>query len=135
VSPVATQVNRVIRGLDETFVGYINAGDAGALVDGFYAEEALLLPPNHPAVSGRSHIRDFWQGLLDSGLGDLSLEITESRASGNLAFATGRYTFAIRKAASYPIRDSGKWLATYRRQPDGAWKAVNHMFSSDQAAA
>jgi len=120
--------------LDE-FAARINVGDAEALASGFYAEEALLLPPNHPAVRGRNRICEFWRGLLDARLGDFSLEITETKASGGLAFATGTYSFAIGRTAGAPLRDSGKWLAVYRRQADGSWRAVNHMFSSDQVAA
>ncbi len=131
---MATQASNSIRELDEAFARHINSGDAEALAGSFYAEEALLLPPNHPAVRGRVSIGHFWRGLLDAGLSDLHVETTETRASGTFAFATGRYSLAFRGAAGEPVRDTGKWLAIYRQQADKSWRAVNHMFSSDQAA-
>ncbi|TMB97762.1 MAG: hypothetical protein E6J42_07270 [Chloroflexi bacterium] len=89
--------DEAIQTLDQLFICHINEGDADALVESFYAEEALLLPPNHPTVVGRTRIRDFWLGLLEAGLGGLSLDSAERWASRNLAYATGAYTLAIRR--------------------------------------
>src|SRR4051794_4361857 len=32
----------------------------------FYSADALVLPPNEPAVTGKDGIRKLWSGLLDS---------------------------------------------------------------------
>ncbi|MBI1886649.1 MAG: DUF4440 domain-containing protein [Chloroflexi bacterium] len=122
-----------IRALDAEFARYASAGDAAGLVAAFYADESRLLPPNHPAVSGRPAIRDFWQGLLEAGLSDVALETTQVRTSNHLAYGSGRYTLAVRTPSGKSVPDSGKFLVVYRRQEDGSWKAIDHMFSSDQA--
>src|SRR5690242_18571579 len=41
-----------VRAMNAEFGRLANAGDAGALVDFFYAEEASLLPPGAPLVKG-----------------------------------------------------------------------------------
>jgi ketosteroid isomerase-like protein len=86
VDAVAT---RAIQALSEAFVRVYNAGDLDSLVEAFYAEDAHLLPPNHPLVSGRSQIRHFFQGLLEAGVGELSAETTQMEVSGNLAYCMG----------------------------------------------
>jgi ketosteroid isomerase-like protein len=97
-------------------------------VENFYTEDAHLLPPNHPRVSGRSHIRRFFQGLREAGVGELSAETIQIDVSGDLAYCMGTYAFGT------PAANKGKFLEVYRRQADGSWKMVADMFSGDQAA-
>jgi ketosteroid isomerase-like protein len=123
------EVVRTIQGLGDEFAHNFNAGNLDQLVDRFYAEEAYLLPPNHPLVRGRREIRDFLHGMRAAGVGDLALETAQVDVSGDLAYRVG--TFSLGRPA--PAR--GKFLEVYRRQADGSWKAVADMFSSDQPGA
>jgi ketosteroid isomerase-like protein len=120
-------VVRAIQALSEAFVRVYNAGHLDRLVEAFYAEDAHVLPPNHPLVSGRSQIRHFFQGLLEAGVGALSAETVQIDVSGDLAYCMGTYAF------EKPAYDRGKFLEVYRRQADGSWKMGADMFSSDQA--
>jgi hypothetical protein len=38
------------------FVGHVLAGDFAALVRGYYSDDAIVLPPNAPAVTGHGAI-------------------------------------------------------------------------------
>ena len=126
-------VTGALRALDEEFVRSANAGDAGKLVSGFYAEDATLLPPNAPLIKGAENIRGFWQSVMDAGAGDVTLETTEIDASGDLAYGIGRYSLTMPAPDGGRSRDQGKYLVVFRRQPGGGWKAVADMVSSDQA--
>ena len=119
-----------IRALSDAFVRHFNAADADQLVRAFYAEEARLLPPNHPMIAGRSQIREALQGFLAAGLGELTIDTHEIEiaSSGDLAYGLGTFSLAR------PAPDRGKFIEIYRRQADGSWKCVADMFSSDQAA-
>jgi ketosteroid isomerase-like protein len=123
-----------IRRLDAVFMKAAGARDAGALVKGFYAPSAVLMPPNHPAVEGSEAIRGFLQGLMDSGLASLKLETATTASAGDLAYGRGRYTLSMTPAGGAPVQDEGKYIVVYRRQPDGAWRAVADIFNSNQAA-
>ncbi len=123
-------VRGALRALDEEFVRGANAGDAGRLVSGFYTEDATLLPPNTPLIKGAEGIRGFWQGVMDAGVGDVTLETTEVDASGDLAYGIGRYSFTLPAPGGGRSRDQGKYLVVFRRQSSGEWKAVADMFSS-----
>ena len=43
----------------QTFVAGVLAGDA-AMVAGTYTEDGVLMPPNHPAVEGRTAIEAYF---------------------------------------------------------------------------
>ena len=115
-----------IRAMDAEFVRNANAGNAVALVEAFYANDAQLLPPNSPKVSGKPAITQFWQGFIAAGVSDVQLETTDISASGDLAYGVGRYKF---KMAGAP--QEGKYLVVYRRQQNGRYRAVVDMFSSN----
>ena len=123
-----TDAARAIEALSEAFVRHLNAGDAGELVRGFYAEDAALLPPDHPPVRGHEQIRDTIRGLLDASFGVLSIESVMVDASGDLAYRTGRYRLGK------PEPDGGKFVEVFRLQADGSWRCVAEIFNRDAAA-
>jgi ketosteroid isomerase-like protein len=128
-SPMATsaagaeEAARQIHQLDREFERNANAGNVQALVDGFYAEDARLLPPHAPQMNGKAGIAAFWQNVIAAGASGLRLETTEIQESGNLAYGIGRYTFTMAGA-----EQEGKYVVIYRRQ-DGRFLAVVDMFS------
>jgi ketosteroid isomerase-like protein len=115
---------RVVQDLEAAFVRNANAGNAAAVVEEFYAEDAQLLPPNSPIVKGKAAIRDFWTGIIAAGAGDVTLETLEVAASGDLIYNTGHYGFSLGGD-----RHIGKYVVVYRRQADGGFKAVVDSFS------
>ena len=129
------EAHAALRGLDEAFVRNANRKDAAALVAEFYAEDAVLLPPNAPMIVGGEAIRGFWQTVLDAGVSDVTLETTRLGASGDLAYGVGRYTLTAPLAEGGRAEDDGKYLVVFRRQADGAWKAIADMFGSNRRPA
>lgn len=109
-------------------------GEAGA--DGYVsilAEDVVLLPPNGPRVSGRQAVREWalptasarhWSARWKADVVDVS-------ASGDVAHAVGTYELGYEDAGGRAIRDAGKFVNTFRRQPDGQWRATAVMFNSD----
>ena len=78
-----------------------------------YAEDAVVLPPNHDPVKGRAAIVEYYRGLRDA-LGELGgLEPVRDRANGRLADLVTRFT-----AESGHVRMIYQGL--YERQPDGS---------------
>jgi ketosteroid isomerase-like protein len=133
-APKAPSAAAAIRRLDAEFMKAANAKNAGALVKAFYAPDAVLLPPNHPAVEGHAGIQGFLQGMIDSGFNSITLETTSVASAGDLAYGRGRYTLSLTPAGGAPVQDVGKYIVTYRRSASGPWRAVADIFNSDQAA-
>ncbi len=120
-----------IRALNEAFVRHFNSGDADGLARAVYAEDAYLLPPNHPMIAGRARIAEALRAFLEAGMGGLTVDAFEVKVaeSGELAYAIGTFSLAR------PAPDRGKFVEVYRRQADGSWRCVADMFSSDEAVA
>lgn len=120
--------------MDEEFVRNVNSKDVEALVSAFYAEDAELLPPNAPVMSGHVAIREFWKGMLVAGLKVFVLETKRIAESGDLAYGSGVYELTVSPPGAGTISDQGKYVVVYRRQQDGRWKAVADIFNSSRPA-
>ena len=132
-APKAPSAADAIRRLDAEFMKAANAKNADALVKAFYARDAVLMPPNHPAVEGPAGIQGFLQGLIDSGFTGITLETTSVASMGDLAYGRGRYTLSMAPPGGAPVQDVGKYIVVYRRPAGGSWRAVADIFNSDRA--
>ena len=123
-----------IRQLDAHFMSAAASRDAKALVTGFYATDAVVMPPNSPLVKGRANIQKFWQGLLDAGASGVKLKTSTIEVSGALAYGRGGYSFSTPAADGSTSQNIGKYVVVYRRQPAGGWLAIADIFNSDTPA-
>ena len=101
-----------------------------AMVDGFYAADARLMPPDQPTLEGRDAILAFWKQAPASGLVSLELNSREVVGSGELAYERGDFARTLRPQHGHPFRDLGKYLVVYRRQKAGDYRAVVEMFNT-----
>ena len=97
------------------YVAATNDGDAATLAS-LYADDAMLLPPDHEPVLGRAAIGAFWQQGTDEGLEVTNLHV---EVDGNLGYLVGRYHLP---ATDEEPADSGKYVMCLKRQRDGSWK-------------
>lgn len=107
-------------------------------VDGtvaYYTDDAVLMPPNGPKVTGKQAIRAAWVTLAAP---DVVLTWSPAKVdvsqSGDLAYIVGTYEDSFKDAKGKPAKDRGKTLEVFRKQTDGSWKVVADMYSSDLAA-
>jgi len=99
----------------------------------YYSDDALILPPNSPVLTGKAAARTMWGGMFKTpgfGGGWKATKVEVAR-SGDLAYVTGSYEMSETDASGKPMTDKGKYLATFKKQGDGSWKCVADMFSSD----
>jgi uncharacterized protein (TIGR02246 family) len=97
------------------YVTASNQGDAEALA-ALYADDAVLLPPDHEPIRGRDAIGAFWRQGTDEGLQVTTLTV---EADGDLGYLVGRYNLP---ATDEEPADSGKYVMCLKRQRDGSWK-------------
>jgi uncharacterized protein (TIGR02246 family) len=114
-----------------------NAHDAAALAS-LYAESAILMPPNEPAVSGRPAIQAWFEEVL-SRLRSVRILVTESMIEGDQAFQAGTFTSSAHAdAASSSVEEqgatqAGKYVLFLKKQA-GDWKIEYDIWNLDQPA-
>jgi uncharacterized protein (TIGR02246 family) len=114
-SPGPTGSRRAIEAAVQRYVDASNQGDADALAS-LYADDAVLLPPDHEPVRGRAASGEFWRQGTDEGLEVTTLTV---EVDGDLGYLVGRYHLP---ATDEEPADSGKYVMCLKRQRDGAWK-------------
>ena len=99
----------------------------------YYSDDALVMPPNIPTLTGKEPVRALWKSMLESPSfsGGWQATKVEVARSGDLAYVSGNYEFKETDAGGKPITDKGKYLEIWKKQADGSWKCVADMFNSD----
>ena len=121
-----------VEALEKLFVEKLSSGDVDGLVEGYYAEDAVLMPPNQASVKGRSAIAAMLRAWPP--VKDVELKSSEIGGSGDFAYSTGTYSMTLLIPGAAPVRDTGKFIDISRRQPDGSWKVTHDIFNSDLPA-
>ena len=100
-----------------------------------YAEDALLMPPGAPAVTGRAGIRTFLgEDAAKSKAAGISLKngsVTGTGVNGDSGWVSGTYTVVDASGATI---DSGSYLSVHRRT-NGAWLYIRDIWNSDRPPA
>ena len=107
----------------------------GEAMGNLYAEDALLMPPGAPAVTGRAAIKTFLgedaAKTKAAGLSIKNVSVTGSGVDGDTGWLSGTYTVVD---ASGKTIDSGNYLSVHRRV-NGAWPYIRDTWNSDRAPA
>jgi ketosteroid isomerase-like protein len=129
-SAADTKNEQALRDLDAQWSAAAGAKDLDKTVS-FYADDAIVLPPNEAAVTTKDGIRNLWKGFLDS-LTDISWKTTrvEMSKAGDMACMLGTYELTMKDGT----KDKGKYCEVWGKKADGKWKVGTDMFSSDLPA-
>jgi ketosteroid isomerase-like protein len=122
---------KAIQWNNDVFQRNVQAQDAAALTEAFYAGEAVVMPQDHPPVSGKGPIVEFWNGMFKVGLRKADLETQQVESSGDQACEIGKYTLTFAAEGAEPTKAEGKYLVVLKRQQDGSWKVIADMFSGN----
>lgn len=120
------QVRRCIESQNGKAIRAYATGDVDALAS-IVAEDAWQMPPNLPAVVGRSAIRDFWRVAFGRGRWDFSFETQSVSVSGSMAVERGRYALRFTAGPGAPpgmrsFEDRGKYVVHWRKESDEQWR-------------
>jgi ketosteroid isomerase-like protein len=108
------------------FAAAFNQKDAPGIA-AFYTDDAVLMPPNLPAVKGRTSIENYYRTGFAQSSGTLQLKPTESSVSGTLAFESGVSSMT---AGNPPKTATGKYVVVYKRIGND-WKIAYDIFNND----
>jgi ketosteroid isomerase-like protein len=128
----AQAVAQAIRAAREAFVVSTNADD----LDGIMAvipEDCVVMPPHEPVVVGFSANQRWHEERMAQFTTRMQLTPTDMRAASDWAVEWFRYDLTLTpRAAGDTVRDTGRLMWQWHRQPDGAWKIRKAIWNSDQ---
>ena len=99
-----------------------------------YADDAILMVPGTPSTSGKEAIRAALKEMVTDPALSLKFHATkvEVAKSGDVAYTQGTYTMTLTDPKTKQvINDHGSYVTTYSKQPDGTWKAVADIATSE----
>ena len=116
----------------ETFRQAILAGD-WAVNAGLFTQDGMLMPPNEPAVQGRTAIQEWLAATFGAAsFTEFTNAPVEIDGRGGIAYSRATYSLAYTaEGIAEPITDTGKYIVIWKKQADGAWLAVANPWNSD----
>jgi ketosteroid isomerase-like protein len=104
-------------------------------ISNLYAEDALVMQPGGPAVTGRPAIKTLF-GAMSAGVkaAGVSLKqgsVTGSEVNGDLGWISGTYTV---QDSTGTTLDSGSYMSVHHRT-NGSWLYIRDIWNSDRPAA
>ena len=120
-----------LRKLDDEWSRAAGSKDVEKTIS-YYSDDAILMLPNLPRLTGKESIRTLWKEMFASQTfsGGWKTTKVEVARSGDLAYVTGDYEFNETDSGR-SMTDTGKYLQVWKKQPDGSWKCTAGMFSSE----
>jgi len=112
-------------GMSKTFEDAIRTGDTAAAA-ALYAEDGVILPPNHARVQGREGIAAYFKEMTDAGF-SLKLAPMDAWMDGGLGVRSGSYIVLDKEQKEI---DHGKWMEVWRKGDDGKWLMVRDIWNS-----
>ena len=117
--------------MNRDFAKALVAKDATAAAH-LYTENASLLPPNEPIVTGRENIKNYWQGAIDAGLIAASVKTIDAGSDGDLGYEIGTFELKFQAEDGSIITDIGKYTELLKRNSEGRWISIYGMWSSNE---
>ncbi len=135
-SAADTKIEQALRDLDAKWSAAAGAKDVDKTVS-YYADSAVVMPPNASAAGTKETIRNVWQDLLASPGLVMSWKTTkvEVSTSGDLACVSGTYEVTMNDPSGKPVNDHGKYVEVWEKQADGKWKCGTDIWNSDLPVA
>jgi len=117
-----------------SWYGYYANADADGLAN-LYAEDALLMPPEVAAITGRAGIKTYLGDdsakMKAAGLSIKNGPVTGADVSGDMGWVSGHYTVADGSGA---VIGGGSYMSIHKRT-NGQWLFIRDTWNSDRPPA
>jgi uncharacterized protein (TIGR02246 family) len=113
----------------ERWASYWKEKDLDRLVQ-LYTSDAVFLTGSGDRFTGKPAIRELLKTAMATNNSDLKVRSIRTEISGNLAFNSGEYHETITPVnAGAKLELQGNYLIVFRKQKDGRWLIVEHMWT------
>jgi uncharacterized protein (TIGR02246 family) len=121
-----------VNALRGKFTAAFNSNDAGALA-ALYADDAIVMLPNQPAVEGRTAIQALYDGMFKANAAKIAINPLETQVAGDWAYDRGTATTTITPKSGKGVEESDKYIVVLKRLPGGLWKVYRDISNSNSA--
>ena len=117
--------------LSRDWSAMVGAGDLEASID-LWADDAFMLPPDLPVLTGKSEIREYVMGAASIPGFKISWEPESAHVSesGDMAYLIERNVIEVDGEDGEKIVTHGKVVTVWRRDSLGQWKNVVDMWNA-----
>ena len=119
-----------VNALRGKFSAAFNSNDAAALA-AQYADDAIVMFANQPAVEGRPAIQSLYEAMFRANAVKIALTPLETHLAGDWAYDRGNATTTITPKSGKPVEEPAKYLVVLKRLPGGLWKVYRDINNSN----
>ena len=111
---------------DLAFAAAASAAEDAELIASYWADEAVIIPPDSPEVRGKAAILEFVRESMALPGFSVTWEPVEVQIgpSGLVGFTTGPNRFTVPDADGNIMTVDGTYVTVWQKQADGSWKCV-----------
>lgn len=118
----AAAARTAIAAANDAYARALVRGDARAMAAVFAADGKIIPVTERGFVTGRDAIEAYQAKRLQGRrYVDVVITTVQLDVSGDLAWETGTSRVRIQQGEGAPVTLTGRYLAVWKRQPDGGW--------------
>lgn len=99
-----------------------------------YTDDGNLMVPNSPTMTGKAAIGKVMKDVLTDPNWSLALQPVQVEVSkgGDFGYTRGTYVLtATNPATRKAVTEKGRFIAIFRKEADGSWKAVEDINNAE----
>jgi uncharacterized protein (TIGR02246 family) len=127
---------KAVRDTEAAWTRAINTRDIEKAT-AYYAEDASVLLPGKPVVTGKASIQRLLKPYLDDKnfAQSCTTDMAEVAKSGDMAYTQGTCSMTTTNPKTQKtVTEKNKYVGVYMKQSDGSWKCVADISNADGAA-
>jgi ketosteroid isomerase-like protein len=102
----------------------------------YWTDDAVVMPPGFPTVTGKIALREYIQGTLQIPGFNIRWSSSDVAFSpdGNLAYMFNENAVTMNGPDGKPVTSAGRAVTIWRREPDGEWRCAVEMWNAPAAS-
>ncbi len=125
----------VVRSTDAKWLEAVKAKDYERALT-FWTDDAMVLPPNSPAIVGKDAIRKYVMGAAT--IPGFSITWTTGQVwiseSADLAYESATNAVTAADPGGKLVTEKNKGIVVWKKQPDGSWKCAVDIWNAEAPA-
>lgn len=100
-------------------------------VASFYAQDAIVFPPDEPIAVGNVAARKVWASYFADPSYQISWKTTSAEVVKDTGWTAGTFQDSSKGSDGKTVAKNGKYVCVWRKRADGKWKAIRDIWNYD----